>query len=306
MCLLTQLTKAALCSLYKYSGLAGAQEMLARGLGRQFMVVLLFHRVTDSIPEDGLTINTRRFGEVCRLLRSRFRVVPLAEAFSILRRRLPIPRRTVVVTFDDCYRDNLTAGDILAEHGLPATFFLPTGYIDTNRRFPWDRHLPPLPNLSWNEVRQLVRMGFEVASHTVSHPNLARLAADEALLEMVQSRVVLEEQTGQPIRWFAYPFGGKEHARPDLASLVEQAGYEGCLSGHGGFVFPASNDRILPREAVPSFRSLVNLELHLAGCLEWYYDLRRWLGLLDSNRSRIPYAFQDHGCPTSDCAYVSR
>jgi len=281
-----QLAKSALCGLYQYSGAAWAQEWLARGLGRQFVVVLLFHRVSDAIPPDGLTLGTRRFRQVCQLLHNRFHPVGLGEAFRILRQRLPIPRRTVALTFDDSYRDSLTAGRILTEYGLPATFFLPTGYIETERRFPWDRHLPQQPNLTWDEVRQLVRMGFEVGSHTVSHPNLARLTREEALWEMAQSRTVLEEQLGQPIRWFAYPFGGIQHGRPDLVSLAEQAGYEGCLSGFGGFAFAGSSDPMLPREAVSCFQNLLNLELHLAGSLEWYYALRRRLGLLHNSRSR--------------------
>ena len=42
-----------------------------------------------------------------------------------------LPRRAVAVTFDDCYRDYLAAARVLAEHGLPACFFIPTGYVGT-------------------------------------------------------------------------------------------------------------------------------------------------------------------------------
>ena len=55
------------------------------------------------------------------------------------------------------------------------------------------------------------------------------------------------------MRWFAYPYGGVQHFRPGLASYVEEAGYEGCLSGFGGFVYAGSDRRLLPREAVPYF-----------------------------------------------------
>ena len=37
--------------------------------GRTFMTILLFHRVTDEIPEDGLTVSLCRFRQLCRMLR---------------------------------------------------------------------------------------------------------------------------------------------------------------------------------------------------------------------------------------------
>ncbi len=272
-----QLTKAALCGVYKYSGAMRVQEALA---GRSFAAVLLFHRVTDEIPEDGLTVSTARFRRMCRMFRRRFRVVPLAEVFRLARQGAPIPRRTLAITFDDCYRDNLFAARTLAEFGLPACFFVPTAYVGTDRVFDWDRGLKPMPNLTWDDVRAMADMGFEIGSHTVNHPNLATLSHEDTWDELVESRQTIEEQLDRPVRWFAYPFGGPDDFRPDQAELVADAGYEGCLSGFGGFVTPKFKSLVLPREPVPYFRSLLNLELHLAGCLDWFYALKRRLGLM--------------------------
>ena len=55
--------------------------------------------------------------------------------------------------------------------------------------------------------------------------------------------------------------GRQEGFRPERLDLVEEAGYEGCLSGYGGFLRPGLDGRMLPREAVPYFESIVNLEL---------------------------------------------
>src|SRR5262245_3300328 len=93
--------KTTLLGAYKYSGALGVQELLARRAGRSFMAVLLFHRVTDAIPEDGLTVGTHRFRAICRLLRRAFRVVPVAEIVRLLRAGETPPPRTVAVTFDD-------------------------------------------------------------------------------------------------------------------------------------------------------------------------------------------------------------
>lgn len=271
--------KASLCGLYKLSGAMAVQERLAYWAGRRAMSVLLFHRVTDEIPGDGLTVSTHWFRRMCALLRNRFHVVALRELMDLLHRQAEVPRRTVAITFDDCYRDNLHAAQILADYGLPACFFVPTRYIGTDHVFEWDRGLKPLANLSWDEVRQIIRLGHEIGSHSVSHADFGVIGAEEAYRELCDSKKTLENHLEAPARWFAYPFGGRDNFRPEYLPLVYAAGYEGCFSGYGGAIRPSMAGQVLPREPAPEFRSLLNLELHLSGCLDWFYALKRRLGL---------------------------
>jgi hypothetical protein len=274
------LAKAALCGLYKYSGAMAVQERLAYRAGRRVLGVLLLHRVTDEIPGDGLTVGTQWFRRLCALLRDRFHVVPLGEIVRLLRAPGGPPRRTVAITFDDCYRNNLGAARVLAEHGLPACFFVPTHFVGTDHVFEWDRGLKPMANLDWDDLREMVRMGHEIGSHTDSHADLGLVGEGEARRELIESKKVLEQELGRPARWFAYPYGGAGNFRPEYLPLVYEAGYEGCFSGFGGLIRPGMAGQILPRESLPYFRSLLNLELHLAGCLDWYYGLKRRVGLM--------------------------
>jgi peptidoglycan/xylan/chitin deacetylase (PgdA/CDA1 family) len=274
------IAKSALCALYKYSGAMAAQETLTQLACPPFMVILLYHRVTDEIPEDGLTVSTRSFESTCRMLQRSFHVVPLAEIFRILKTGETPPPRTVAITFDDCYQDNLGAARTLAEHGLPACFFVPTAYVGTDHTFSWDQGLKPLANLTWDEVREMASLGHEIGSHTVTHPNMAVVSEEQARIELVDSRKLLQDRLARPVRWFAYPFGGHEHFREDRLALVREAGYDGCVSGFGGFVYPDRNEQIIPREPVPYFRSQLNLELHLTGCLNWVYALKRRVGAM--------------------------
>ena len=268
-------TKTALCAAYKYSGAVRVQEALRRRHGNSFAAVLLFHRVTDAIPEDGLTVGTSRFRRICRMLWLSFRVVPLAEVVRLARSGQTIPARTVAVTFDDCYRDNLDAARTLSEFGHPATFFIPTAFVGTDRVLAWDRALPRMPNLTWDDVRAMVRMGFDVGSHTVTHADLGAVPAEQAQHELTESKRILEERVERPIRWFAYPYGQRANLRPEYIPLIQEVGYEASFSGYGGFVAAGRTDLVLPRESVPHFSSVLNLELHLTGCLDWMYSLKR-------------------------------
>ena len=275
-----QLAKHSLLGLYKYSGVLGAQERLSYRAGNAYVAILLFHRVTDEIPSDGLTVTTGWFRGFCQIMQKRFNVVSLAEAMDLLESGNKPARRTVAITFDDCYRDNLFAARILAEHNLPACFFIPTAYPGTQHVFDWDKHLPQMANLTWDEIREMAELGHEIGSHTVHHANMAQVSTEQARHELVDSKKTLEDRLGRPVQWFAYPYGGRENFLPERLPMVYEAGYRGCFSGFGGFAYPPLNGQIVPREAVPYFRSLLNLEVHLTGCLDWMYALKRKVGMI--------------------------
>lgn len=272
------MVRSALLSLYKYSGLMTLQEAIRHRRGISHLSIVLFHRVTDAIPPDGLTVGEGWFRDFCGLMKRSYRVIPLAEAFERARSNDPIPPRTVAITFDDAYYDNLPAARVLAEHGLPATFFVPTGAVGTDQVMPWDFHLPKrLPNLAWNDLSEMIRLGHDIGSHSVKHPDFGRIDASTAFAELRESKRVLEDRLQRPARWFAYPFGGREHFRSEYLPLVHDAGYEGCVSAIGGFVRPGMGNVILPRVAMPYFRDLKHLEMHLTGSFDWLYACKRKL-----------------------------
>jgi peptidoglycan/xylan/chitin deacetylase (PgdA/CDA1 family) len=273
------LPKSAVYFLYKYSGIMHVQERLTYMSGHRFLAILLFHRTTDEIPEDGLTVSMPWLRGFCELMRDQFHVVPLAELHRLLSKG-QAPPRTVAITFDDCYRDNLFAARMLAEHGLPATFFLPSRYVGTDHVFEWDKSLKKMPNLDWNDVKEMQQLGHDFGSHTVNHADLGLLGPAEARAELRDSKKALEDKLQSPIRWFAYPYGGRNNFRPEYLPIVYELGYEACFSGFGGFVFPRMLGKVLPREPITQFRSLLKLELHLRGCLDWFYKVKRTAGLI--------------------------
>jgi peptidoglycan/xylan/chitin deacetylase (PgdA/CDA1 family) len=115
----------------------------------------------------------------------------------------------VIVTFDDGYQDNITiAAPILEDFGLSACFFVATGYIGGVRRFAWDQVAGrELPLMSWGDVRELRRKGFEIGSHSVTHRRMSELSDAELEEELSESRRTLEVELGEVVRVFAYPFG---------------------------------------------------------------------------------------------------
>ncbi len=127
-----------------------------------------------------------------------------------------------IVTFDDGYRDNIAvAAPILEKFGLSACFFVTTGYIGGGGRFAWDRDDGTDRSLmSWADIRELRRRGFEVGSHTVTHRRMSELNDEELEAELAESRRVLELELGENVRVFAYPFGRLRDYVPGQRTLV--------------------------------------------------------------------------------------
>jgi peptidoglycan/xylan/chitin deacetylase (PgdA/CDA1 family) len=119
---------------------------------------------------------------------------------------------------------------ILSRLGIPGTVFTPTAYARDGRPRAWpgvDRWLggpwePELAGCSWSELDELVRAGWEIGSHTRTHPRLPDLDDATLLEELEGSRFDCEEALGIPCRALAYPYGLVDGRVADAAS---KAGY---------------------------------------------------------------------------------
>ena len=106
----------------------------------------------------------------------------------------------VTLTFDDGCKDGLTvAAPLLEKHGWRGTFNIITDRIGTDGKY-----------LSWEDVRELVRRGHEIATHTRSHPHLVQMLkagkADEVRREIAGSRDAIADNTGFTPRFMCPPF----------------------------------------------------------------------------------------------------
>jgi peptidoglycan/xylan/chitin deacetylase (PgdA/CDA1 family) len=196
--------------------------------------VLAFHRVDDLGFPHPLTCGIAEFESYCRLVAERFRVVPLSEQLDRLGRS--DAGGTLSITFDDGYLDNYeNAAPILERLGLPATFFIATGFIGSDEVAWWDRDLPKRPLwMSWDQVRALRQRGFEIGCHTVTHADLGSVPTETAEHEVCDAKARLETELGESVDLFAYPYGGQGNINPQNLAVVKAAGMRCNLSCYGG------------------------------------------------------------------------
>ena len=180
---------------------ARLHERARRRLAARFdgAVVLIYHRVTPLEPDPfSMAMLPEQFDEQLRVIRSGYQPLTLAELAAALRRRR-VPRRGVVVTFDDGYADNLdVASPLLAAHGIPATIFVATAYVDGRREFWWD------------ELERLLRHAADTGA--------------EVTLEICGQRLVYHRLTEQSLRTalMELQFRMRSSTAPQIANILRQ------------------------------------------------------------------------------------
>ena len=190
-------------------------------------LVLCYHAVSERFPAPLSVTPECLERQLGTLLRRGFRGATFHEAVT----RPGV--RTLAVTFDDAYLSVLDlARPVLDRLGVPATVFVPTDYPDRpDRAMAWPgieqwiggEHEHELRPMSWDQIGELADAGWEIGSHTRSHPHLTKV--DDARLEdeLAGSRAVCEQRLGRPCLTIAYPYGDYD-AR--IAEAAGRAGYE--------------------------------------------------------------------------------
>jgi peptidoglycan/xylan/chitin deacetylase (PgdA/CDA1 family) len=213
---------------------------LRQRLGRaaHTIPILSFHRVSAVRPEHYMTFLPESFAHLLREMKRHYTFVSLAEIDDLLsRQRLDAP--VAGVAFDDTYGCNAKyAVPVLEAERVPATFFVSSGFVDSDRAHPDDQRLGygPLPNFTSAELRAMAGNElFEIGSHTVSHIDLSRDWDDARVRqELSESKTSLEQTTGRPVTRFAFPYGSRAHCRVPWIRIARECGYTRVYSFFGG------------------------------------------------------------------------
>jgi peptidoglycan/xylan/chitin deacetylase (PgdA/CDA1 family) len=194
------------------------------------IIVLCYHALSPTWEAD-LSTTPERFARQISLLVGRgYRGMTFSQAVHS-----SSSGPVMAVTFDDAYRSVLTlARPILDRFELPATVFAPTDFVGSERPMSWagiDRwhggpHEQELIPMSWPELRELAEGGWEIGSHTGSHPHLTKIDDDELTDELARSKAACEQLAGNCTA-LAYPYGDVD-AR--VVAAAARVGYEAAAT----------------------------------------------------------------------------
>jgi peptidoglycan/xylan/chitin deacetylase (PgdA/CDA1 family) len=200
------------------------------------VLVLCYHAVSPTWDSDLSLTPDALERHIEHLVRRGWRPATFSEAIVG-----PRDRRAFAVTFDDAFASVHTfAAPVLRQFGVPATVFVPTSFLNGNGILSWDGiagwHQTPdageLRAMSWDQVGELAEYGWEIGSHTHSHPHLTKLTDSDVRDELALSRDEVSRRLGRPCDSIAYPYGDVDDRVEELA---RQAGYRTAAALPGSF-----------------------------------------------------------------------
>jgi len=189
------------------------------------LIVLMYHLVGPLPPHaqreaKNLTVSADRFETDLRELRAAgCHLLTMAHGYDLLAHR-QLPRRAVVLTFDDGYENNYkVAWPLMRKYGYVGTF-----------NIVYDSLSAP-GHMDREQIKELAAVGNEIGSHTVSHASLPGLDDAHLKMEVTEPKQKLEALLGNPIVTFCYP-EGRNNRR--VVRAVRDAGYKLAMTCESG------------------------------------------------------------------------
>lgn len=174
--------------------------------------VLYYHSVDENAANE-VTITPEKLQEQLDYINdNNYVTITMTELYDHIENNKPIPEKSILITFDDGYMNNYTeAFPMLKELNMTATIFCIGNSLDGSYY------------LSEEAIKEMSDYGIDIESHTVNHVHLDTMSYDEQLLELKNSKNILEKITGKEVLSLAYPFGDYND---NTIKAAKDAGYK--------------------------------------------------------------------------------
>ena len=212
--------------------------------------ILMYHRVaTDGPPGlERFRVDPTLFDEQLSALRHYgYSTIGLTEGVEVLSGRKDPAGKPIIITFDDGYRDFLTALPSLQKYLFGATVFLVAarigGFAD------WDTcYGEAAPLMSWPEILDIAVEGIELGCHSLTHRPMTEMSSANLQRDIWQAREILEFGLERTIKHLAYPYGAENEI---VRSIIAALGFSSAVSCRPALARVGDEILCLPRIDVP-------------------------------------------------------
>ncbi len=213
-----------------------SQEAITSPMAGVRVPVLTYHNVDYSGSEYSVT--PEQLEAQCQwLVENGYTAITVGQFWDAAHGYGTLPAKPIVLTNDDGWASAMTFADILGRYGMVGTYF-----VNNNE---WQ--------LTPDQLLSLAQRG-SVEAHTASHLNLAGLAYETQYAEITNNKAYIEQITGQPVRFLAWPFGASDE------NAVRAASAAGIVAAFG-LSGTAANSAALDPYYIPRLMMMVTDDL---------------------------------------------
>ncbi len=185
--------------------------------------VIMYHHVqpmdeAKQKNQGGLSVDPGMFDhQMAYLTSAGYTTLFANELVHALKNKAALPAKSILVTFDDGYRDNhMYAFPIIKKYGIKANLMLTTGLMEG------------ADYLTWDQVSDIKNSGlFYFTDHTWSHANVAAGTEEKIRYEIETAKKQIQDKTGQVVDIFTYPYGA---SGPLAIKILQETGFTGAFT----------------------------------------------------------------------------
>lgn len=208
--------------------------------------VLSYHSISD----DGwyFSVTLENFRKQLNYLNSNFDIISLSDLEKFIDGKKELNNPSVVITFDDGYKNILSVRDLYKDIKIKPSVFLIAntklanfGELKVKREF-----------LNINDIKKLIKDGWEIGSHTLTHPDMFKLTDSELNTEISMSKSMIEKDLGIKIKYLAYPKG---RYTSKVVKVTKKSGHTMALTMDDDIIDNKTNKLKIPRIGVDNTHS---------------------------------------------------
>lgn len=201
------------------------------------IVILMYHNLVFGRTGNEYNRDIYNFEHDLAFIRSRFKIIDFYDLLAVKEGRIKLTSDAALISFDDGDLSMYAiAYPLLKEYGIKATFFLISGFVGE------------IGYMNWPQVREITQYRdasgnklFTMGSHGSSHKYLGDVDQATLVKELTDSKVAIEENTGEPADIMALPFGSGA-GKNEIIELAKSIGYKAIRTSDNKFAAVGSID----------------------------------------------------------------
>lgn len=205
--------------------------------------VLMYHSIKND-KTNPLVVEPELFKDQMKYLKDNgYTTLSMNELFNFMRYNKAVPKKSVVITFDDGYEDiYINAYPILKHYDFKATIFIITDLCRQGGLY-----------IKVPQLKEMINNGIEIGSHTLDHSKLNKLTYDEQLYNFKQSKKFIDDNLGINCIYLSYPYG--KYNKGSINALKE-AGYVMAFTTKGKWSYKSNGTFTLNRVYINGFLTM--------------------------------------------------